>query len=99
MKIQDGSAYSLPGQFLGPTENGCIASLLSLSYFLSPSQRSGANAKGSVKFCVAVLMQYWLIQTTVCDIPSQSERLRLRTRSTTALTSGGTHCPLIIAPP
>jgi hypothetical protein len=73
--VQGGVAYSLPGQFLGPTENGCIASLLSLSYFFSPSQRSGAKANGSVKFCVAVLIQYWLIQTTVCVIPSQFKSL------------------------
>ena len=44
--------YFRPMQFLGPMENGCMASRLSFSYRLghSGSQRSGTNVSGSVKF-------------------------------------------------
>lgn len=49
--------YILPGQSLGPTENGCTTSLLSLSKAGSPSHRSGIKDNGSRKFRVEVLEQ------------------------------------------
>lgn len=53
-------------QFRGPTEKGCIASLLSEANLASLSQRPGMNEFGDVKLEAEVLTAHWCTATAVC---------------------------------
>ena len=93
--------YACPMQFRGPTEKGCEACSLSVSYRSSvPSQRSGMKDLGSVKFADDRLAAKLLICTKVWhDTGQRGGGVKwTQNKEMWSHTPPGTHSPEITSP-